>query len=387
MIQQKAQLLVSTKVLDKIKYLVTRFNPVEWSGVTFLKVNGDVEDPSNLKLEVVDFVLLDIGTGGYTEFDLTVPAMTKFLENHIEEYVMDSTIKTGIMHSHNNMGVFFSGTDTDTLLEKATEHSFFTSLIVNNRLDKIAKISYAGKLKTVETFYNRLGNIMLPYSKDVEEDVVFVIDCEVSFENNGCTDLELLDQINDAEEIKAKRVALQKEASLSTPITKYHNFRPKNQIGFEADDDFYFAAPAHNQLSLFKEKSLEKKIKESQMSLTEKCIKFAKKLLYIDYGGYETESVSMKETREMYMDSYGDTPIDVYLEEVGEALEDFFTHDFEKELRANTTPDSKNKLRKMFAVEFRNIFNVESEVERKILEMIDSYLKDALNPNPVTHGN
>jgi len=127
-----------------------------------------------------------------------------YLENHIEEYVMDSTIKTGIMHSHNNMGVFFSGTDTDTLLEKATEHSFFTSLIVNNRLDKIAKISYAGKLKTVETFYNRLGNIMLPYSKDVEEDVVFVIDCEVSFENDGCTDLELLDQINDAEEIKVQ---------------------------------------------------------------------------------------------------------------------------------------------------------------------------------------
>lgn len=387
MIQQKAQLLVSNKVLDKIKYLVTRFNPVEWSGVTFLKVNGDVEDPLNLKLEVVDFVLLDIGTGGYTEFDLTVPAMTKFLENHIEEYVMNPCIKTGLLHSHNNLGVFFSGTDTDTLLEKATEHSFFTSLIVNNRLDKIAKISYAGKLKTVETFYNRLGNIMLPYSKDVEEDVVFVIDCEVSFENDGCTDLELLDQINDAEAIKARRVVLQKEASLSAPITKYHNFRPKNQIGFEADDDFYFAAPAPNQLSLFKEKSLEKKIKESQMSLTEKCMKFAKKLLYIDYGGYETESVSMKETREMYMDSYGDTPIDVYLEEVGETLEDFFTHDFEKELRANTTPDSKNKLRKMFAVEFRNIFNVESEVERKILEMIDSYLKYALNPNPVTHGN
>jgi len=98
LVQQRAQLLVSTKVLDKIKYLVTRFNPVEWSGVTFLKVTGDVEDPSNLKLEVVDFVLLDIGTAGYTEFDLTVPAMTKFLENHIEEYVMDSSIKTGIMH-------------------------------------------------------------------------------------------------------------------------------------------------------------------------------------------------------------------------------------------------------------------------------------------------
>lgn len=392
MIQQKAQLLVSTKVLDKIKYLVTKFNPVEWSGVTFLKVNGDVEDPSNLKLEVVDFVLLDIGTAGYTEFDLTVPAMTKFLENHIEEYVMDNSIKTGIIHSHNQMSCFFSGTDTDTLLEKATEHSFFTSLIVNNRLDKIAKISYAGKLKTVQTFYNRLGNIMLPYSKEVEEDVVFVIECEVNFENDGCTDLELLDQINDAEEIKSKRVALQKEAAVLKPVKYGKNFFPQGGVALsDLDDEHYWNGEwvAPNQLSLFKDpkKSLETRVKESQMSLTEKCIKFAKKLLYIDYGGYETESVSMKETREMYMDSYGDTPIDVYLEEVGEALEDFFTHDFEKELRANTTPDSKNKLRKMFAVEFRNIFNVESEVERKILEMIDSYLKHALNPNPVTHGN
>jgi len=360
--------------------------------VTFLKVNGDVENPSNLKLEVVDFVLLDIGTAGYTEFDLTVPAMTKFLENHIEEYVMDNSIKTGIIHSHNQMSCFFSGTDTDTLLEKATEHSFFTSLIVNNRLDKIAKISYAGKLKTVQTFYNRLGNIMLPYSKEVEEDVVFVIECEVNFENDGCTDLELLDQVKDAEEIKAKRVSLQKEADALKPVKYGKNFFPKGGLALsDLDDEHYWngdwGQPAENQLSLFKEKSLETRVKESQMSLTEKCIKFAKKLLYIDYGGIETETASMKEVREMYMDSYGETPIDVYLEEVDEALEDFFTHDFEKELRANTTPDSKNKLRKMFAVEFRNIFNVESEVERKILEMIDSYLKYALNPNPVTHGN
>jgi len=291
------------------------------------------------------------------------------------------------------MRCFFSGTDTDTLLEKATEHSFFTSLIVNNSLEKIAKISYAGKLKTVETFYNRLGNIILPYSKDVEEDVVFVIECDVKFENDGCTDLELLDQINDAESIKAKRITLQKEAEYLNPTTKYgkKNYFPKGDIALsQSDYDYFWGDPTENQLSLFNKdsnKSLESRVKESQMSLTEKCIKFAKKLLYIDYGGIETETASMKEVREMFIDSYGETPIDVYLEEVGEALEDFFTHDFEKELRANTTPEAKNKLRRMFSVEFTNIFDVKIEVERRILEMIDSYLKYDLDSNPMSYGN
>lgn len=103
MIQQKANLLVSTKVLDKIKYLVTRFNPIEWSGFIIMKVDGTVEDPSNLKLHVIDFVLLDIGTAGYTEFNPNTPAMIKYTDTH-EEMYFDSTLKTGVMHSHNNMG-------------------------------------------------------------------------------------------------------------------------------------------------------------------------------------------------------------------------------------------------------------------------------------------
>src|ERR1700749_4819624 len=53
-IQQKAQLLISDKVRDKIKYLCERFRAVEWSGLIWLDINGSVEDPENLKIIVKD---------------------------------------------------------------------------------------------------------------------------------------------------------------------------------------------------------------------------------------------------------------------------------------------------------------------------------------------
>lgn len=272
--------------------------------------------------------------------------------------------------------VFFSGTDTDTLLEKATEHSFFTSLIVNNRLEKIAKISYAGKVKTVQTFYNRLGNIILPYSKDVEEEVVFVIDCNVSFENEGCTDLELLDQIKDAEEARTKR----EEGRKKTYVPSFKPSRFVPEFGVERSSD-------SGQLSMFSEKSLETKFKDCKLSLTEKCKNFAKKLLCIDYTGDETRNLSLKEARDLFKDYYQDVSVDVYLEEVTENLEDFFCYAFERELRANNSNESLQKLRKMLSVEFANIFDNNSEIERKLLEQIDHFMKTSLKRENEQHSN
>mgnify|MGYP001605668781 FL=1 len=36
-----------------------------------MDIEGSVEDPTNLKIVVSDFTLFDIGTGGYTEFEVT----------------------------------------------------------------------------------------------------------------------------------------------------------------------------------------------------------------------------------------------------------------------------------------------------------------------------
>src|SRR5690606_24878523 len=49
---------------------------------------------------------------------------------------------TKLIHSHNNMKVFFSVTDMAELDDNSPSHNFYLSLIVNNVMDFMAKISF-----------------------------------------------------------------------------------------------------------------------------------------------------------------------------------------------------------------------------------------------------
>jgi len=52
----------------------------------------------------------------------------------------------GHIHSHNTMGVFFSGTDMSELNDNSASHNFYLSLIVNNFMDFTAKVAFRGEI-------------------------------------------------------------------------------------------------------------------------------------------------------------------------------------------------------------------------------------------------
>lgn len=95
----------------------------------------------------------------------------------------------GIIHSHVNMGVFFSGTDTSTLHEYAKLSNYCISIIVNNKGDIIGKAAFPcvtkvvtsapsyknhnGEWVNIKTGKSETENITI---KEVELDVVFNID-------------------------------------------------------------------------------------------------------------------------------------------------------------------------------------------------------------------
>lgn len=94
-------------------------------------------DPSKLVIEAFDFRLMDIGTSGYTEYETDAELGMFMFEN---DYV--DTIKMGHCHSHHNMQAYFSGTDNDELLTNAPNHNVYLSLIVNNKMENVARIAY-----------------------------------------------------------------------------------------------------------------------------------------------------------------------------------------------------------------------------------------------------
>lgn len=106
----------------------------------FYDTEGEFGD-ENFKITAKGLFLLDIGTHSYTEYDPADPDLIKFLMANPEVLAM----KKGHIHSHNNMAVFFSGTDNDELIDNCVFHNFYLSLIVNNRNEMCAKIAFRAK--------------------------------------------------------------------------------------------------------------------------------------------------------------------------------------------------------------------------------------------------
>lgn len=122
------KLIIPQEVEAKIRHLCNRVHEVEWSGTLFYKVEGSLSDNS-LVATCVDVFVMDIGTGTYTEYN-EAPDVVSYMCEHPE--LLEDGIFEGLIHSHNNMATFFSGTDTNTLIEEGANANHFLSLIVNN---------------------------------------------------------------------------------------------------------------------------------------------------------------------------------------------------------------------------------------------------------------
>ena len=152
----------------------------EWSGILFYTFSGSFD--TEIVLECKDILLLNQGTSVFTEFSLNTPEVARYM-------VLNGLMGccTGLIHSHNTMATFFSGTDTSTLQKEGNDTNNFLSLIVNNEGTYTAaitrKVSYNVKTKTEEhksgqyPFFNteesiHLEDVRNSYSKDTTEEVI-----------------------------------------------------------------------------------------------------------------------------------------------------------------------------------------------------------------------
>lgn len=131
------------KIAEQIEYLCSKISKVEWSGILFYSITGDITDPKNFKIKLEDILPMDKGSSAFTSYDL---------DNRFIDYMMDNPEamdwKIGHIHSHNTMDVFFSATDVSELEDNSPNHNYYLSLIVNNYMDFQAKVAYIAKTET-----------------------------------------------------------------------------------------------------------------------------------------------------------------------------------------------------------------------------------------------
>ena len=121
------KLIIPKKIEDKCLYFLNEHNNLEWSGPAWYFIKKD-KDGFPKEWTLAHFHPLNLGTSAHTEYEPkdVAPILRPTYKKHkkLEKAYM------GLIHSHNTMGAFFSGTDEGTLEDCAPEENFFGSLVV-----------------------------------------------------------------------------------------------------------------------------------------------------------------------------------------------------------------------------------------------------------------
>lgn len=213
-LSEQISLSIPEEVINKIKLLCQRFPKLEWSGVLFYKVEGSIKEPDTMKITLKDIFLMDIGSKAYTAFDWGED-IVGFRMDH-PEYLEDDII-LGHIHSHNDMQVFFSGTDWSELNDNSPQFNYYLSVIVNNYLEVKAKIATIGSMPSIYKAKDEMGvDYDLHITNATPKPIMFVYDCvpEVISPLISVPD-EFVNRIAEIE--KKKRTEQAKVVNVKTP--------------------------------------------------------------------------------------------------------------------------------------------------------------------------
>jgi proteasome lid subunit RPN8/RPN11 len=185
---ENATIIVSQNLLNQVAYLHKVVGGVEWSGVLVYKtIEGSIEDYKNFVVEAVEVIPMDVGTSGYTEYEIE-SADEYVFKNLLERVMLDDKLKIGHIHTHHNMDCFFSGTDMSELHENAPNHNYYLSLIVNFQ-DYTSWKAKIAQIKTVKTkgsavysYKGTNGLVKEKVSINTEKEILSMINLDVKTE-------------------------------------------------------------------------------------------------------------------------------------------------------------------------------------------------------------
>lgn len=220
------KLIIPAEVERKIRFACQKVWNTEWSGTLFFTHEGSFEN-NDLVIRCVDIYIMDIGTQAYTEFDMNPDVIAYMCEN---PELLDCQM--GLIHSHNNMSTFFSGTDTATLKEEGRDRNNFVSLIVNNAGSYTAAITRRVKNKSVKESisYEFFGDGEKHDTKEYVSEENEIEWFYLNIEKEGDT-LSFQDMDARFEEIKKRKAEKAKEAEMARKQTfQIPSYRPSTIV-------------------------------------------------------------------------------------------------------------------------------------------------------------
>lgn len=240
-LDSRYKMIIPPYVEQKIRHLCNRVWEREWSGTLFYKAEGSFEDNS-LVITCTDIFVMDIGSSAYTEFDMS-PDVMSYMTEHPE--LMECQM--GLIHSHNNMPTFFSGTDISTLSAEGEDRNHFVSLIVNNAGTYTAAITRKVKSKrdvnedfSYESFEGVIVNATDKWEEEIEEIQYFNLEITKEGHSYSFSDVDArLDEIKKLKEARIKPITINQTKTNNKYVGSYASSKTvieQPRLPFDAKD-------------------------------------------------------------------------------------------------------------------------------------------------------
>lgn len=218
--KERGKLLVSPLLAAQITALHKDCGSNEWSGVLlFRTICEDIENPKNFKAVAEAVYPMNYGSGAYTEYDHDEDSLDIFSRYPKADPEDNKTPwKLGHIHTHHNMGAFFSGTDDGELRDNADKYPYYLSLVVDFKGTYKAKVAFIAETvkKISYKFRNKKRQINTLPEKML---VMFELDVDMLLDTWFFQRMEEID-------VASKRTSYPRQYS-STPTSSHsHRFEP-----------------------------------------------------------------------------------------------------------------------------------------------------------------
>jgi hypothetical protein len=250
-LKKSVKTIATVNFMNKVKLLCKSVRDVEWSGVLFYSTKNSIVNPDTLVITLEDILLMDIGTKSLTEYNFDDDeTLAMDIVELLQKSEKHRKMKRGLIHSHNTMGVFFSQTDNDELVNGAITHNYYLSVIVNSFGDITGKISFVGETEVKKEITNRNEQGKIIKNKvGYFEKCVYTYDCLILDEHTLLKEdkKEFLDRITYIQKKVSEKKALElKKAAFnfqSQPVEFYKQNKKNEKL-----DAFKFFPTSFDQL-------------------------------------------------------------------------------------------------------------------------------------------
>ena len=226
---------------DKVKYICGKIPSVEWCGIVFYTVEGSIKDITTCKYILEDILPMSKDSGGATSYTS---------DSRVVDYLMkdDKRLdwKQGDIHSHHNLGSFFSSTDYNDLRKQTDTSNVILSITVDNKNLYVGKVATKAKADTTEIKYmarDENGKYYPLAHQNQSLEIITIFNCVFEFEDESLI-------VDDEFASNVDRIIKEAEKKTTQFPAYQHSFGQgvgsHNQY---KDSDYYFKTPEYSSIS------------------------------------------------------------------------------------------------------------------------------------------